>query len=211
MLKLIDLSNNNPGPIDFGAVRRAGYFGVWMKVTEGTGFNDPDWHVRSRAARMVRLHVGGYHFARPGQSSPQEQARRFCDLLGKVERRDLYPVLDLEDAGGLSPVSLHVWARNFLSRVHERTGVRCLTYSGPAFIEGQHWTRTFGTGAGLWLADYGANDGSDHGPHVPPPWRKIVAHQYTSVGTVPGVHGHVDLSHARARRTVLAHGSRGII
>jgi GH25 family lysozyme M1 (1,4-beta-N-acetylmuramidase) len=211
VLKLIDLSNNNPSPVDFRKVRAAGYYGVWHKVSEGVHFTDPDWHGRADAARMIGLHVGGYHFARPGASSPGEQARFFCSLLGTVHRRDLHPVLDLEDAGGLSSASLHTWATSFLSHVHERTGVKALTYTGPAFVSERNWTKTFGTGAGIWLAEYGPNDGTDHGPHPPKPWHQVVAHQYTSVGKVAGIKGNVDLSHARARRRVLAHGLRGIV
>lgn len=210
MINLCDLSNNNPSPIRFGAVRQHGIWGVWHKVSEGIQFADPDWTARSREARAAGLHVGGYHFARPGSSSPSTQAAHFCSLLGTVGRRDLHPVLDLEDDGSLGAASLHAWARSFLADVHEHTGVKALTYSGPSFITERNWTRTFGTGCGLWLADYGPDDGADHGPHIPRPWRRIVAHQYTSRGTLPGVSGHVDLSHARARRKLLAHGLRGL-
>lgn len=210
MLALIDLSNNNPSPIDFRKVRAAGYFGVWHKVSEGTHFADPDWHVRSGEARDAGLHVGGYHFARPGSSSAAEQAAVFCARLGKVHRRDLHPVLDLEDDGKLSSASLHSWATAFLEHVHRIAGVKALTYTGPAFVLERNWTTTFGTGAGIWLAEYGPNDGRDHGPHPPHPWHKVVAHQYTSVGKVAGVKGNVDLTHARARRPLLAHGLRGL-
>lgn len=211
MLLLIDLSNNNPSPIAFKKVRSHGVYGMWHKVSEGLHFADPDWPARRSAARAASLRVGGYHFARPGSSGAEAQAAEFCRLLGKVGRRDLHPVLDLEDAGGLSNASLYHWARSFLAHVHERTGVRALTYSGPAFITARHWPETFGTGAGLWLAEYGPNDGSDHGAHIPRPWHKIVAHQYTSVGGVPGIHGPVDLSHASSRRKLLAHGLRGLV
>lgn len=211
MLTLIDLSNNNPGPINFGQVRKHGVYGVWHKVSEGTGFADHDYGARSQAARIVGLHVGGYHFARPAESSPERQAVVFCSLLGKVRRGDLHPVLDLEDDGKLGSSALHTWAQSFLEHVHRLTGVKALTYTGPSFVAERHWTKTFGTGAGLWLADYGPDDGHDHGPHVPHPWHRCVAHQYTSVGSVPGVAGHVDLTHARARRKVLAHGLRGIV
>jgi lysozyme len=210
MLLLCDLSNNNPSPIDFGQVKRHGVYGVWHKVSEGLHFSDPDWHGRADAARMVGLHVGGYHFARPKLGTAHAEADYFVFHLGKIGRRDLHPVLDLEDDGSLGSAALHGWARGFLEHVHRRTGIRALTYSGPSFITERHWAETFGTGCGLWLAEYGPNDGSDHGAHVPKPWRKIVAHQFTSVGTVPGVHGHVDLSHARSRRALLAHGLRGL-
>lgn len=211
MLDLIDLSNNNPDPIRFGAVKAHGIYGFWHKVTEGTGFVDHQWEARARAGRDAGLRVGGYHFARPSESNGPAQAEIFCHHLGRVGRHDLHPVLDLEDDGGLSSDRLYEWAHDFLQHVHILTGVKALTYSGPAFIEERHWDRSFGTGAGLWLADYGPNDGRDHGPHVPRPWRKVVAHQYTSVGSVPGVAGNVDLSHARARRKILARGIRGII
>lgn len=211
MILLCDLSNNNPPPIDFGQVKRHGVFGVWHKVSEGTGFSDPDWHRRATTARRVGLHVGGYHFARPARGSARAEAEFFVSHLGTVGRRDLHPVLDLEDDGNLSSAALHGWARAFLECVHARTGVRALTYSGPSFIAERRWTRTFGTGAGLWLAEYGPNDGRDHGAHVPKPWRRIVAHQYTSVGRIPGVAGHVDLSHASSRRKLLAHGLRGLV
>lgn len=210
MLDLIDLSNNNPSPIDFGKVRQHGVFGAWLKVSEGVSFVDPDYRARADAARMVKLHVGGYHFARPAESEPGRQAEFFCSLLGKVQRRDLHPVLDLEDGGHLSSTALSSWARSFLEHVHRLTGRRALTYSSPGFILPRAWPETFGTGCGLWLAYYGPDDGTDHGCTPPHPWRRIVAHQYTSKGHVAGINGRVDLTHARARRKILAHGLRGL-
>lgn len=211
MLRLVDLSDNNPGPIDFGAMKRAGTFGVWLKVTEGLGFVDQTFQDRARAARLVGLRVGGYHFARPTAGNAGQEAHYFVAHLGKVQRRDLRPVLDLEtNDAKLSPAELHDWARLFLVTVKVLTKVRGLTYSGPAFILAQAWAHDFGVGAGLWLADYGPDDGTPHPPHVPHPWRKIVAHQYTSKGHVAGVEGNVDLSHGRSRRGVLAHPVRGL-
>lgn len=211
MLTLLDLSNNNPTP-DFHAVRRAGAFGVLLKVSEYLTFSDATFHSRSAAARAAGLHVGGYHFARPRHGSATAEADYFCALLGPVQRRDLCPSLDLEsNEGGLTPSELLVWVRQFQTRVHRKTGVRCTLYSYSAFIAGQRWAKTPGTGAGLWLADYGPNDGHDHGAHAPAPWRRFVAHQFTSVGSWPGVTGRVDLSHASSRRAMLAHGLRGLL
>lgn len=212
MLLLCDLSNNNPDPISFAALKRGGVYGVWFKVTEGQRYIDPFWHERSRRARAAGLHVGGYHFARPIHGLAEQEAEYFVKQLGHVERRDLRPVLDLEaNDAELSPAGLHEWARTFLHAVNHLTEVRGLTYSNPAYIGSQHWTRTFGTGAGLWLADWGSNDGHDHPTSAPAPWRRYVAHQYTSRGVKAGVPGHVDLSHARARRRILAHPLRGLV
>jgi lysozyme len=209
---LVDLSNNNADPIDWHALKRAGVYGCLLKVSEGKTFVDPTWKTRAAKARAAGLHVGGYHFARPGGSAA-EQASLFCRALGKVERRDLHPALDLEtNDGHLRPAELFAWARNFGEHVHARTGCRVLWYTYPAFLQQLGWQHELGNGAGLWIAAYGPNDGHDHG--VPAgstgPWRRHVAHQFTSVGRLAGVNGHVDLSHARSRRAILAHGLRGL-
>lgn len=208
-----DLSNNNAGPIDFAAMRRAGAFGVMLKVTEGQTFVDATWLDRSRAARAAGLHVGGYHFARPDHNAGA-QAELFAHHLGKVGRRDLHPALDLEtDDGNLPPHELYAWARAFGERVHTLTRCRVLWYTGPGFIRAHGIDRPFGNGAGLWLAAWGPNDGVDHGimGGEAAPWKHATAHQFTSVGRIAGVAGHVDLSHARSRRAILAHGLRGIV
>lgn len=211
----VDLSNNNGGTIDFVAMRRAGAFGVMHKVSEGTAFVDRLWPSRARAARSAGLHVGGYHFARPGTShgDAERQATLFARELGRVQRRDLHPCLDLEtDDGNLNSAALFAWARAFGGKVHELTGSRVMWYTGPAFIRAHGFEHPFGNGAGLWLAAWGVNDGHDHGipSGYPRPWRRAIAHQFTSVGSIAGVAGNVDLSHARTRRAILAHGLRGL-
>lgn len=210
MLSLIDLSNNNPGPLNWKAIRAGGVWGVWLKVSEGTGFTDTTYPLRATQARTAGLRVGGYHFARPAPGTAIPEADYFVSRLDRIERRDLHPVLDLEVDGGLDSRQLYQWARSFQAHVHEQTGVRAILYSGPSFIAERHWQMTLGTGAGLWLADYGPNDGRDHGASAPKPWKRIVAHQFTSVAHVPGVPGSVDLTHARRRLPLLAHGLRGL-
>lgn len=212
MLLLADLSNNNPEPVEFHRMRAHGVFGVWLKVTEGEKFVDPTWRWRSSHARSAGLRVGGYHFARPGAGTAEAQARAFVKQLGRVQRRDLRPVLDLEVYDKhLAPGALHDWAVLFLTTVRNLTGVKCLTYSSPGYIIPQGWSRTFGVGAGLWLAAYGPDDGREHPVDTPAPWKRRVAHQFTSRGRIPGVSGDVDLSHAPSRRRILAHPLAGLV
>jgi len=209
---IVDLSNNNGGSIDFRAMSRAGVFGVMHKVSEGVRFVDQLWTPRSHAARAAGLHVGGYHFARPTLGTADDQAELFARSLGDVVRRDLHPALDLEtDDGGLTPKQLYQWAHDFGEKFHELTGQRVMWYTGPAFIKAHKIEKIFGNGAGLWLADWGPNDGTDHGISGADtaPWHKATMHQFTSVGRVSGVAGRVDLNHARSRVAILAHGRRG--
>src|SRR2546429_10014401 len=105
MLQIADLSNNNAGPLDFTAVRAAGVFGIWHKVSEGQTFADPVWKSRAQQARAAGLRVGGYHFARPEHGSAEDEAAFFVARLGKVQRPHLHPVLDLEkNDAHLSPL-----------------------------------------------------------------------------------------------------------
>lgn len=211
-MQLVDLSNNNPDPLDFHAIRRSGFAGVWLKVAEGLSFTDPTFERRAREARAAGLRAGGYYFARPVVGSAHAAAAYFVERLGKIERRDLRPFLDLEkNDEHMTPHELYSWARSFLRYVHVLTGVRAATYSGAWFLEPLHWTENLGTGAGLLVADYGPNDGRDHGTKAPAPWRRYLAHQYTSRGHVPGVPGDVDLWRVRSRRGVLAHPIRGAL
>jgi GH25 family lysozyme M1 (1,4-beta-N-acetylmuramidase) len=210
---LVDLSNNNADPIDWHALKRAGVFGALLKVSEGTTFVDDTFDRRAAAARAAGLHVGGYHFARP-EGSAFTQAMLFAKHLGTVGRRDLHPALDLEtNDGNLSPSVLFEWAHTFGQHVYSLTGARCLWYTYPAFLAEQRWPHPLGNGAGLWIAAYGPNDGTDHGlaGFDLSPWSRAVAHQFTSVGSIAGVNGHVDLTHARNRRAMLAHGLRGLV
>lgn len=209
MLTLLDLSNNNPSPIVFGQIKQHGAYGLWHKVSEGNSYTDPDWMGRSAAARRAGLRVGGYHFARPSRESANLQAAHFCTQLGKIQRRDLRPVLDLEVTGGLPPQALWDWGHAFCLKVFQLRGVHCLVYSGPNFLQQQRWKESFGQYQ--WLAEYGPNDGKDHGATVIPPWKVLAAHQFTSVGRWSGVHGDVDLSHATSRRHVLAHPLTGLL
>lgn len=209
MLTILDLSNNNHDPISFSAIRSHGAYGVWLKVTEGDAFTDATWQDRSKRARASGLHVGGYHFARPSAGTAVAQASRFVAELGKIGRRDLRPVLDLEaNDAKLSAAALWEWCHHFCERVHQFSGSYCIVYSSPSFIGAQHWSQAFGKYQ--WLAEYGPDDGNDHGATVIPPWKVLAAHQYTSVGRWPGVTGNVDLSHAPSRRRVLAHPLAGL-
>jgi GH25 family lysozyme M1 (1,4-beta-N-acetylmuramidase) len=125
-----------------------------------------------------------------------------------VGRTDLRPVLDFEThASALSGAQMIAWARRFNSRVHERLGLFPIFYTYPAFLSVRPDKPI---GSGLWLASYSKNDGKDHPFSIPRPWKKVVAHQFTSQGRLPGHAGHIDLSHADSLRSVLAHPVLGL-
>lgn len=204
---IADVSNVN-GDVNFAAIKQAGVKAVWLKATEGLNFNDRDYQKFRRAANKAGLRVGAYHFAHPELHSAVAEAGHFSKVIGRPRRTDLRPVLDFETKANVNPEALEWWARRFNQVVKEEIGVVPIFYSYPAFIEEMRPSKPIGDG--LWLASYGRNDGKDYPFSVPRPWKKIVAHQFTSNWHVSGHVGSIDLSYAPKLRAVLAHPVLGI-
>ncbi len=183
----VDLSHHNRG-VTRTALTQAAAAGVrfvYHKATEGHGFVDEQYRTRRRLAAAVGLPFGAYHFARPGRSTGQVQARHLLDV-ATPRPGDLVPVLDLEDDGGLGRRALTAWVRAFVGEVRDRTGARPLVYT-PFDLDDS-------CGCGLWVARY--NDAM-RPPRVPAPWTAYDVWQFSDgrfgrPAGVPGL-GRVDL------------------
>lgn len=198
-MQLLDVSNNN-GTIDWAKIPKIAATGVWIKATEGMTYTDPLYAANVKAAKAHGFRVGAYHFARPELNhTPAEEASHFCSVVGKIGRRDLRPVLDMETVGGDED-----WARAFCHYVTKHLGVMPMFYSYTNWIEVHKFKVPVGDG--LWLANY---SGLLHPPVAPKPWKKYVAWQYTDKGKVDGVTGFVDRS--VGSRGVLAHPVLGLL
>ena len=211
---IVDLSANNPTP-RFKWLKEAGVWGVWLKATEGATY-DAAWDVYSEWAPLARaagLRVGAYHYAQPTGGDAAAEADNFAatlEVAGGVQRRDMRPALDLEvNPGSLSHRRLVAWARRWNQRTWQLTGTLPVFYTFSWFAVNLHASDPIG--AGLWLANYGPNDGERHSYLVPKPWKKVVAHQYTSRGHIRGAVGEVDVSFATSKRPLLAHPILGYV
>lgn len=184
---MLDLSNINGEP-DWKRVYQSGQRRVYLKCTEGKSFVDKDFARRRRAAHRAGLKVGAYHFSHSEHNSPIEEAHFFVRNLGQLAPRgDLRPCLDFEIG---TPSAK--WAEEFMVSVKRLTGVQPIIYSYADFLVRSNFHKA---PTGLWLASYGRNDGAEHPYQVPRPWKRIVAHQYSSNARVAGVPGRVDISH----------------
>jgi GH25 family lysozyme M1 (1,4-beta-N-acetylmuramidase) len=150
VLRVVDVSNNN-GHVDFAKVKADGADGVWLKVTEGIGFVDPDYESNRAAAKAAGLKVGGYHFGHPQNNAQQELGFFLAHL--KLERGDLLPALDLETADSQSWARVGAFGLAFLHGLARRIGDRPVLYAGEYFM----------SSSGLlhapfpkWVPDYGA-------------------------------------------------------
>jgi hypothetical protein len=81
-----------------------------VKITEGKSYVSSQWKAQYASAKTRARRRGGYHFARPEQSSAHDQCSRFLDLFQPADGE--IAMLDLE-ASKLSQAATNKWAREF--------------------------------------------------------------------------------------------------
>ncbi len=171
---------------------------VIVKVTEGTGYENPFWRSQAEATLAAGKRLGLYHFANDEDAG--EQARYFLDRAkGYAGRATFW--LDWEaDAIGLGPGP----ALAFLNQVAAETGSTPGFYTYQNVLNSYDWSAVAARYP-LWLA--GGPDYSDYGqaysdppiPNVPYWGGGALVHQYTEDGYLPGYNAHLDLDRLRDR------------
>lgn len=185
MLKGVDLSHWQS---DFEAFNSVDF--AIIKATEGVGYVDPACDKLYQKAKKAGKLLGVYHFARPDlNNSAIAEADWFIkNIQGYL--REAILVLDWE-SGYLGNVA---WAKAFLDRVQEKTGIKALLYASRSPINSFNWSSVANADYGLWVADYGANTGSEGNKPNVKWWPFYILWQYTSRGRVAGYNGDVDLN-----------------
>ncbi len=183
----IDVSHHNK-VADWHAVHGNNITYASVKLSESTGFTDPAAGGHVSGARGVGIHVGGYHFAR--NAAVEAQVDRFVaglrahDLL----RADsLAPMLDIESTDLFAHANTFI--PDFVQRLRKQTGVhRVLVYASldtwQRFLRPNEWADQH---VALWVARYNGDPGKPGWVHP-----KLVLHQHTDKGNVPGIPAHVD-------------------
>lgn len=191
MLKGIDISHHQRG-IDLGAID---VDFVICKATEGNGYTDEMCDTFYQKAKSLGKKLGVYHFARPDLgNTPEAEADWFVkETLGYHKEAIL--VLDWE-SGDLTNVS---WAKAWLDRVYEKTGVKPIIYMSASVMSSADWSSVVNADYGIWVANYGSNNGTaqesvfDRYPLKY--WSFYALWQYTSVGRLNGYNGNLDLNY----------------
>lgn len=171
---------------------------VIVKVSEGTGYENPFWRAQAEATLAAGKRLGLYHFA--NDEDPSEQARFFLDRAKAYAGRATF-WLDWEaDAVGLGPGP----ALAFLNQVAAETKSTPGFYTYQNVLSSYDWSAVAARFP-LWVA--GGPDYSDYGrsysdppvPNVPYWGGGALVHQYTEDGYLSGYSGHLDLDRLRDR------------
>ncbi|MDT7539101.1 MAG: lysozyme [Actinomycetota bacterium] len=176
--------HKNGAAIDWARVAASGEQFAFIKATEGTTYTNPwfagDWQ-DSAAAGLIH---GAYHYARPyaDLNTAHTQAQAFASTIGPQSvPGTLPPVLDLEEAGGLTTAQLQSWVTTFLTDLQSLTGRTTMIYTYPYFWQHSMGNSSAYTSYPLWIANYGVSAPTTL------TWPQWTFWQYTSTGTVDGI------------------------
>lgn len=182
--KGIDISHWQGKP-DFKKVKAAGYSFVFLKASQGTGYEDPTFATNLKNAKDANLLVGAYHFIEPSSTSGAiNEANHFISIIkknGGFSVLDLPPVLDIETANGQSKANMTKIARAFIDTVKLAANQQPMLYSYTSFlnsfIDGSQLSDCL-----LWIARYGKKQPENAGGFSS--WEFL---QYSDNGVVPGI------------------------
>lgn len=178
----IDVSNHN-GAIDFNKVAADGVAFVYVKASEGVGYEDPRFKKNMDDARRAGLKVGAYHFFRKDKSGV-EQAQNFKRVVKNVAV-DMPYVIDVEDWGNSRFSSDKETVKNLSDMVRhlEMSKMRLMIYTNKDGY--RKYLKLYFPEVRLWLCSFThPNKLTDFDWHI---------HQYSHWGTIDGIDGEVDL------------------
>lgn len=198
----IDVSNLNP-PTDWKITaksKRATF--AFVKASEGETWKDSDFATNWSGMKSAGIIRGAYHFFRPNKSV-DKQVANYLSMVGKLDKGDLPPVLDLENFPdsvkeqweAIPTVAERVKiSKDWLTQIEQKLGKKPIIYTGPSF-----WAELMGDTQALveyplWIANY-KDDYKTSKPIVPANnWggKGYTFWQFTEAGSVMGVKGVVD-------------------
>lgn len=161
------------------------------KATEGTSIVHDTCDGFIQTCIKLGKKWGFYHFGAGGD--PIAEADYFYKHTKGYFGHGV-PVLDYEMYGAVGAW----WAKKFMDRIYELTGVRCIIYMSRSVTTSDDWSAVAKDYA-LWVAQYANNNATGYqaSPWFPDgsigAFPSVAIHQYTSHGRLPGYDGNLDL------------------
>lgn len=201
----IDVSNNNPGTINWSSVKAGGYVFAWAKATEGTGFIDGTLAAHINNGKAAGVYMGAYHFAHPNLNSPTAEANYFWNAAGsyiKADGKTFMPMLDMEVFSGLVGASSYSdWANQWCNAIVAKAAAVGVKVK-PIIYTSACSACNFNSSVAQWSADIADYNGQSS--QTSNPWTTCsgcevwgsgvwTVWQFSQSGSVSGVSGAVDL------------------
>ncbi|MYW89554.1 lysozyme [Amycolatopsis rubida] len=178
----IDVSSYQ-GAVDWKSYWNQGKRFAYVKATEGTGYQNPDFTQQYNGSYNVGMIRGAYHYGRPDISGGAAQADYFVAHGGgwSKDGKTLPGTLDIEwgpssACYGLSQSAMVSWIKAFSDEYHKKTSRWPVIYTANSW-----WTQCTGNKGDfsstnpLWVAAYASSPGA-----LPYHWGFYTFWQYTS-------------------------------
>lgn len=156
---------------------------VFIKATEGLGNMDRQFKRNWKKAQEAELIRGAYHFFLPTKSG-SAQAQNFISRV-ELEKGDLPPVIDIEQAYGVAPDKVRKNAKEFLDGLEFYYHVKPIIYTNIDFYN--RYLKGDFDDYPLWVAHYLQKD---H-PRISRDW---MFWQHSEMGRVNGILQPVDFN-----------------
>ena len=193
MIKGIDVSRWQ-GNIDWPTVSKNVEFAMIKLGGSDQGFYSDGQSVKNAiAARDIKL-AHGFYFYLGGVHTVDEEVAHIKNVLstiGGLRAGEIY-ALDWEER--------HNDEASYVDGIVaglKRAGLPApMIYMSLSRVRGNNWQRLVDQGCYLWVAAWGNNDAVPGTNEIPGSgqWSRWAMWQYSSVGSVPGIHARVDLN-----------------
>lgn len=183
----IDISRHQ-GRVNWDNIQRDCAF-VVLRAGYGGGGVDEQFPRNRDEARNRDIPRQFYFYAYPGRGSGKQQAEEFFQRTGALQPGESIS-LDIEDdpVFGRNLVSSDVqWCLDFLKRCDELFGVKPLIYMNSSVLGRFAWNPVKDGDFGLWIANYGKNNGQANARPASGVWPFWAMWQYTSRGNMGGI------------------------
>ena len=156
---------------------------AFIKATQGLRTIDLKYYQNIVRARQADMPVGSYHFFLTYRDAT-EQAELFCNV-ASVKKGDLPPVIDVEEAKGMSDEKIRKGVQTWCDYVEKKYQVKPIIYTNAGFYK-RYLAGHFDDYT-LWVAHYK----TAKKPSVDRAW---AFWQHSEEANINGIYGKVDFN-----------------
>ena len=177
--------------VDWARVKKMQVDGIritfaFIKATEGSWMEDPEFDENWSNARSAGIVRGAYHYFLPN-ISPKDQATKFVRTV-RLRSGDLPPVVDVEETRGMSKDQVQRYTKEFLTLVEKYYKVKPILYTNKDFYKRFFADQEEFKGYRFWIAHYYVTDLELPGD------KKWHFWQHSDRGNVNGINEQVDFN-----------------
>ncbi|ONI37860.1 hypothetical protein AN639_08815 [Candidatus Epulonipiscium fishelsonii] len=186
-LKGLDVSHWQ-GYVNFNDIKNDGIEVIYIKVAQGSDYQDPMWLQNYNDARNAGLKIGFYHYITASNNEEAiQQAEYFYNLI-KYKEYECLPVMEYTDNPIISNYEINEVVTTYMNTLKNLVNSNVAIYTDEDRVENL-WEASLSEYP-LWIADY-----SGENPYLGS-WDSWAGFQYTETGSIYGINGNeVDLNY----------------